>query len=374
MKILFGPQLALVTALAVAGSVYASDIPPNVVNSDALGNTAMGSGAMGVSTSGKNNTAAGDSALDSDNAGSNNTAVGASALTANNDGSNNTAVGFEALLLNNSSNNTATGYQALFTDSTGNSNTATGDSALYNNNGSSNTAAGVNALYANTSGDENTAVGQGALKANTTGSSNIALGFQAGFDLTSGSNNIDIGNVGAAGESGKIRIGAAAQTATFIAGISSTKLTGSAVYVTTSGQLGVLASSERYKTAIAPMGSDTTKLDELRPVSFKLKSDATGTRQYGLIAEEVAKVYPELVIRDASGRIDGVRYDELAPMLLNEMQQQRAQMNAKINAQAAEMNHLKSQVAQLHDLQQQMAAMSATLQKLQSQDTFVAQR
>jgi hypothetical protein len=127
-----------------------------------------------------------------------------------------------------------------------------------------------------------------------------------------------------AGESGTIRIGTTStQTKTSIAGIYGTSVTGSAVVVSSTGQLGVTVSSERYKTAIAPMGSDTAKLEQLRPVSFKLKSDATATRQYGLIAEEVAKVYPELVIRDQNGRIDGVRYDELAPMLLNEVQKQR---------------------------------------------------
>ena len=104
-----------------------------------------------------------------------------------------------------------------------------------------------------------------------------------------------------------------------IAGIESSKVTGSAVYVTTTGRLGVLASSERYKTAIEPMGANTAKLSQLRPVTFKLKTDAEGTRQYGLIAEEVDRVYPELVIRDEAGKVQGIRYDELAPMLLNEI-------------------------------------------------------
>jgi hypothetical protein len=162
-----------------------------------------------------------------------------------------------------------------------------------------------------------------------------------------------------AAESGTIRIGAA-QTVTYIAGISGTPVTGSAVIVSSTGQLGVTVSSERFKTAIAPMGSDTAKLGQLRPVSFKLKSDATGTRQYGLIAEEVAKVYPELVIRNVSGRIDGVRYDELAPMLLNETQQQ-----------AAETRDLKLQVAELKALNQ---ATQVALRKLQAKDEFVAQR
>jgi hypothetical protein len=167
--------------------------------------------------------------------------------------------------------------------------------------------------------------------------------------LTTGSNNIDIGNQGVAAESGTIRIGTTStQTATYIAGIYGTSVTGSAVVVSSTGQLGVTVSSERYKTAIAPMGSDTEKLEQLRPVSFKLKSDATDTRQYGLIAEEVAKVYPELVIRDEKGRIDGVRYDELAPMLLNEVEKQHSQTTETIAAQAAKIRDLERQLVEMH--------------------------
>jgi hypothetical protein len=231
----------------------------------------------------------------------------------------------------------------------------------------------VQALYGNKTGNFNTASGTDALYANTTGSSNIAEGYKAGYNLTTGSNNIDIGNLGLAAEGNTIRIGTA-QTVTYIAGISGTPVTGSAVIVSSTGQLGVTVSSERYKTAIVTMGSDTAKLGQLRPVSFKLKSDATGTRQYGLIAEEVAKVYPELVIRNVSGRIDGVRYDELAPMLLNEAQQQQQ----KIAAQGAAMRDLKQQQFRT---QQEMAELKAlnqatqvALRKLQAKDEFVAQR
>jgi hypothetical protein len=205
----------------------------------------------------------------------------------------------------------------------------------------------VQALYSTTTGNYNTGSGTDALFHNTTGSTNIAEGYKAGFNLTTGSNNIDIGNQGVAAESGKIRIGTTStQTAAYIAGIYGTSVTGSAVVVSSTGQLGVTVSSERFKTAIAPMGSDTAQLGQLRPVSFKLKSDATGTRQFGLIAEEVAKVYPELVIRDQSGRIDGVRYDELAPMLLNEMQQQQQ----RIADQAEKLRELQRQVAELMNL------------------------
>jgi len=294
--------------------------------------------------------------------GNDNTAFGYGALNANTTGAANAASGANALPSNTIGDyNTASGVNALYSNTIADYNTASGFGALYSNNGNSNTASGYEALYANTSGTQNTATGLHALASNTTGSNNIAEGYHGGYNLTTGSNNIDIGNVGVAGEGGAIRIGTTStQTAAYIAGISTAKVTGSAVYVTSAGQLGVLASSERYKTAIAPMGSDTEKLAQLRPVSFKIKTDPAGTRQYGLIAEEVAKVYPELVIRDASGRIDGVRYEELAPMLLNEVQQQQQ----RIAAQAAQMSELKEQqrrdsqrqLAQLNDLKQELHA------------------
>ena len=129
----------------------------------------------------------------------------------------------------------------------------------------------------------------------------------------------------------------------FVAGIESTKVTGNAVYVTAGGKLGVLASAERYKTAIESMGSNTDKLLRLRPVTFHLKNEPNGAVQYGLIAEEVNKIYPELVIHDEAGAIQGVRYDELAPMLLNEVQKQQAQLR-----------DVKQQVAELKNLNESM--------------------
>jgi hypothetical protein len=199
----------------------------------------------------------------------------------------------------------------------------------------------------------------------------VAIGYAAGYNQTTGSNNIYIGHRGAAGESGVTRIGTPnTQTETYIAGIENAKITGSAVYVTSTGQLGVLASSERYKTGITPIGTNTEKLQQLRPVSFHLKSDPKGAVQYGLIAEEVDKVYPELVIRDDKGKIQGVRYDELGPMLLNEMQKQQQ----KLDAQAAELIELKQQQKAFVEMRKQLANMQAALAKLQSQDQLVAQR
>jgi hypothetical protein len=197
-------------------------------------------------------------------------------------------------------------------------------------------------------------------------------------------NNIDIGDTGVAGEANTIRIGGTAQTVTYIAGIIGAKITGSEVLITPSGQLGTKASAERYKTAIASMASDSEKLQQLRPVTFHLKADPQGVLQYGLIAEEVAKVYPDLVIRTESGRVDGVRYDELASILLNEAQQQQrkiAAQSAHIAAQAEQIRDLRHEqkqltirVAQLRDVQQQVAEMRAALLKLQAHDEFVAQR
>jgi len=205
---------------------------------------------------------------------------------------------------------------------------------------------------------------------------NIGIGANAGYAVT-GSNNIDIGSTGSAGESGVIRIGGPSQTAVHIAGITSTHLTGSPVYVSASGQLGVLPSSERYKTEIASMGGSTQKLHELRPVSFHLKSDPKGAVQYGLIAEEVAKVFPELVIRDDAGTIQGIRYDELAPMLLNEVQQQQQKIAAqdqRAAAQDAEISQLKQQQKAFVGLQKQLAELQAAIAKLKPKDQLVARR
>jgi hypothetical protein len=163
-----------------------------------------------------------------------------------------------------------------------------------------------------------TAIGEGALVLNT-GSFNIALGNAAGFLLTTGDNNIDIGNEGVAAEANTIRIGNA-QTATFIAGVSgvTTGLPAVPVLVDANGQLGTLSSSRRFKKEIKPMNQASEAILTLKPVTFHYKSDKTGTPQFGLIAEEVAAVNPDLVVRDNNGEIYTVRYDAVNAMLLNE--------------------------------------------------------
>ena len=219
-----------------------------------------------------------------------------------------TAEGDNALFnLTTGTNNTAIGFHALFATTTGISNTATGESALFGNTtGDFNTATGDVALFSNTTGGQNTAYGDGALFFNTTGNNNIALGVLAGTNLTTGDDNIDIGNGGVAGDSGKIRIGTkAVQKRAFIAGISGSAVTGSAVVVDTSGQLGVAPSSARFKDAIKPMDKASEAILELKPVTFRYKHelDPAGIPQFGLVAEQVEKVNPALVARDAKGEV-----------------------------------------------------------------------
>ena len=245
-----------------------------------------------------------------------NTASGSSALFSNTTGSSNTASGFNALMKDTTGgSNTATGVSALLSNTTGSFNTASGASALvHSTTGNGNAASGVSALAQNTTGANNAAEGLSALGNNTTGSGNIGVGSNAGINLTTRSNNIDIGNGGVAAESGKIRIGTQGkQTATFIAGISGVSVTGDAVVVNSSGQLGIVMSSARYKRDIHEMDTASSKLMGLRPVTFRYKQDPQGERQYGLIAEEVARVYPELVSYGADGKVMTVHYHAIGP-------------------------------------------------------------
>jgi hypothetical protein len=266
-------------------------------------------------------------------------------------GIDNAAFGYEALYASRGSTNTAMGYKSAYSTTTGIDNLSSGAYALYaNTTGNYNVAEGDEALLHNNEGAGNTAIGRNALYANTTGSNNIALGEAAGYALTTGNANIDIANQGVEGESGTIRIGTpGTQTTTYIAGINTTHVTGSAVVVTANGQLGVLASSERYKTAITPLGSDSDKVYDLRPVTFKLRTEPHGAKQYGLIAEEVDRVYPDLVIRDDTGTIQGVRYDELAAILLNVVQNQKrliGQQEKLLSAQGKQLQDLQRQFDQ----------------------------
>jgi len=283
----------------------------------------------------------------------------------NNFGSANTAIGFNALLINTfGTDNTAIGDSALFHNN-GSFNTATGSFAHYfNTTGSFNTATGLSALQSNTTGDGSTAIGTFALAFNTTGSGNIALGLGAGFSLTTGDNNIDIGNGGVAGESNTIRIGTqGTQTATFIAGIRGVPISGgTAVGVNSNGQLGQRASSARFKEAIQPMDKASEAIFSLQPVTFRYKKalDPKALPQFGLVAEEVAKVNPDLVFADEQGKPFTVRYEEVNAMLLNEFLKE----HRKGQEQDATIRQLKTELAQQ---QKEIKALSTQIQKVSAQ-------
>ena len=311
-------------------------------------NTATGAFALFDNTTGSNNTASGDGALSSNTTGSGNTANGARALDANTVGNFNTASGLGALATNTAGEfNTASGANALFNNTTGGQNTAIGVSALLDNTtGNGNTAIGLSALVNNTTGNSNTAIGGAALQKVTTGIANIAIGNSAGVNLTTGDNNIAIGNPGVTSEADTIRIGNA-QTRAFIAGISgATSSGGTQVFVNAVGQLGTSTSSRRFKEDISDMGEASAALVRLRPVTFRYKlmyDDGSRLLQYGLIAEEVASVYPGLVVTDPDGKAQAVRYHFLAPMLLNEYQKQQR----TIEAQRARVHMLERRLARL---------------------------
>ena len=307
-----------------------------------------------------NNTALGDSAL-LNTTGFQNTAIGFQALFSNTIGNSNTAIGFQALEFNTTgNNNTATGGSALQFNTTGTENTATGVDALFSNTtGKNNTAHGAFALTRDTTGHDNTAVGEEALETNTTGSFNIAIGSNAGFNLTTGSNNIDIGNLGVARDANTIRIGTQeTQIATFIAGIRGVPISGAQqVSVNADGQLGVRASSARFKEAIKPMDEASEAILALHPVSFRYKKELDPKRvpQFGLIAEEVAKVNSELVVADDQGKPLTVRYEEINAMLLNEflkehrtveeLKKEIAALTATVGEQASQIRNIRAEVA-----------------------------
>jgi len=316
-------------------------------------NTAVGFSALELNTTGDGNTASGAFALQF-NTGSENTANGVYALYSNKIGDGNTASGDAALFSNtDGSQNTAIGQGALYDNTTGEANTASGANALSNNTtGSENTAMGFWALGSNTAGDKNTAVGAFALSSNT-GNHNIALGYYAGYNLT-GRYNIDIGAQGTAGESNTIRIGTRrTHTKTFIAGISgATVPDGVGVIVGMNGKLGTIVSSRRFKEKIKPMDKTSEAILELKPVTFRYKEevDPEGIPQFGLIAEEVAKVNPELVLPDKEGKPYTVRYDAVNAMLLNEFLKEHRK-NEKQEATIARQ-------------QKQIEALTASLQKV----------
>ena len=321
-------------------------------NNTAVGFNALHSLATGSQLPASEATAVGSLALFNDTTGYN-TAFGFSALFSHTDGFANVAIGRNAMRDHRTGDhNTATGGAALIFNTDGTGNTATGRAAIgAGTTGSQNTGTGWQTLFNNT-GDNNTADGAFSLYSNTTGHDNIALGFQAGSNLTKGNNNIDIGNAGIAHESNTIRIGSVppgnssnGQTRTFIAGIYGVAAAqGVAVYVNSSGQLGTKTSSERFKDAIKPMDKASEGILALKPVTFRYKKevDPEGIPQFGLVAEQVERVNPDLVARDAQGKIYTVRYEAVNAMLLNEFLKQHRKVEQQEAAIARQQKQIET--------------------------------
>ena len=362
------------------------------------GSTAEGQEALLSLTTGVQNTAVGFLSLKTDTTGSYNTAIGSGTLRWNNaDG--NTATGTFALLNNtngflNTANgalalfsntigigNTAVGYYALFSNIRGGGNTAFGSGALEGNTGNSNTAIGVRALERNTTGDVNTAIGAYALQRNEGGdSNNVALGYFAGGNMVNGINDIFIGNIGLDTDQNTIRIGTQVKAtdfhgithnphvATYIAGISETGVSGAPVLVSADGQLGIALSGVRFKEAIRPIDTASEAIFALNPVTFRYKEqfDPTQVPQFGLVAEEVEKVNPDLVRRDRDGKLQTVRYDAVNAMLLNEflkehknVQELKAALAQQQKEIAGLIEHIKAQDAKIQKVSDQLEMSNA---------------
>ena len=305
-------------------------------------NTAIGAGTLLANTAGQN-TATGAGALLSNTTGDSNTANGAFALFDNTTGGVNTAIGFAALGNNNIGNfNTAIGVNALLNNTDDGSNTATGYQALLNNTPSTNTANGWQALFSNTTGAGNTAIGYFALDGNTTGGNNIALGRFAGMSVTTANNVICIGSDGMN-----------VNNSCFIGNIfNATSSGGTAVFINTDGRLGTITSSQRFKEGIKPIEQASEELYALKPVTFHYKKeiDPAGMMQFGLVAEDVEAVNPDLVVRDKEGKPYSVRYDQVNAMLLNEFLKQHRKV--------------EEQGATIAKQQKQIDALTAGLQKV----------
>jgi trimeric autotransporter adhesin len=316
---------------------------------DAGYNTAIGAGTLFVNTAGEN-TATGAGALFSNTTGIDNTANGAFALFSNTTGERNNAVGDGALFANNANFNNAFGAFALEANTMGGANCAFGDEALQENTtGSLNTAIGYQALRPNATGNDNVALGARALFNGTgvmTGSDNTAIGYSAGDGLDTGSGNVYIGAGMGTSES-------AENDHTYIRNINTTSVSGAGTDTVTvdltTGLLGHLTSSRRYKQGIQPMDNASETLYRLKPVTYRYKKEIDRTQglDYGLIAEDVAEIDPNLAVRGREGQIESVRYNAINAMLLNEFLKEHRKVQELEATVTQQQKDFQTTVAQL---------------------------
>jgi len=320
------------------------------------------------------NTAEGQNALLSRTSGTYNTALGIYSLLSLTSGNFCTAVGAGTLLSNTADENTATGAGALFSHTDGGGNTANGAFALFSHtSGMDNTVVGDRALLISTTGSFNTAIGQAAMLNNDSGSSNVAIGVQALGNNTSGTSNIVLGNVAGSGittANDVICIGAGGEnvdSSCYIGGIFNvTSSGGTAVFINSVGKLGTSTSSQRFKEDIKPMEQASEALFTLKPVSFHYKKeiDPQRTKQFGLVAEDVEKVSPDLVVRDKEGKPYSVRYDQVNAMLLNEFLKEHRKVDELEATVARQQKSFESKIAEQN---RQIEALTSGLQKVTAQ-------
>ncbi len=309
-----------------------------------------------------NNIALGLDSLQNSGSANSNVAIGTAALGNATGANTNVAIGNLAMQFSTgSSTNVAIGANALQYATNVTTNIAIGQFAMQNSTGATtNVAIGQFAMQ-NSTGINNVAIGTNALRHNLTGSNNLAIGPSgAGSAFTAGeSNNIDIGNAGIAGDQSIIRIGTqGSHTGCFVAGIFTGPSTGGTpVYINSSGQLGTTPSSTRYKKDIVDLDSQHDQMLKLRPVSFHYKNDAQHHKQFGLIAEEVNEIYPEIVVRDEAGEIYSVNYMALIPLLLKQIQELEMQVQSQ-GHELGRIASLEEHVAELHSAVAKLLAMA----------------
>jgi uncharacterized coiled-coil protein SlyX len=348
------PTPLIVTVLSLACFGLAQAVVPPPDGGYPGGNTAEGTNALLSLTTGQNNTAVGVNSLSSTTTEGQNTAIGGGALRFNTSREN-TAVGFQALFQNKTGqSNTAIGWKALVSNTTGRLNTATGLGALGNNaTGSDNTATGFFASLDNTTGHDNTAMGFAALGANTMGSDNIALGSHAGANVFTADNVICIGAPGAN-----------VSNSCYIGNIFGVNASGVAVFINSLGRLGTVPSSRLFKEDIKSMGRASEALYSLKPVAFRYKKDIdpVGTLQLGLVAEDVEKVNPDLIVRDKGGKPYSVRYDQVNAMLLNEFLKEHRKVQELEANDVEQQNAIKALTAMVKEQASQLQKVSAQLE------------
>jgi Chaperone of endosialidase len=371
--IIFGAMLSAIAFLPVVQAVVPppDGCYPNFTTAEgcnALGSLTTGAGNTGLgwyslfsNITGNFNTGVGAGALALNNM-DNNTAVGAGALFLNTDGTGNTAVGANALVHNDTgTDNNAFGTNALFSNVDGFFNNAHGRNALTNNTGSENNAFGDLAMEDNTTGASNTAIGDDALRFNVDGSGNVAVGDEAGTGLGESVNNCIA--IGAPGDGPFATL----DNTCFIGSIYDQPVSdpGSQlpVYVDQFNNVGVFAmSSRRFKHDIQPMDKASETLYKLKPVTFKFNSDWKGTTQYGLIAEQVAEVDPQLVVHGNNGEVNAVHYEQINNMLLNEFLKEHKKVEELQAIVAQQQKGMEVLTAQIKHQALQIQKVSAQLE------------